>query len=110
MGAASIAVAGSVGFTTLRVHQRPRVAILSTGDEVVDIASEPGPSQIRNSNSYSVAAQVAEAGGEPVQLPIAPDEAGQLRHLVAEGLAADLLLLTGGVSMGKYDLVEEVLA
>jgi molybdopterin molybdotransferase len=109
MDATSIAVAASVGFTTLRVHQRPRVAILSTGDEIVDIAAEPGPSQIRNSNSYSVAAQVAEAGGEPVQLPIAPDEPEQLRHLVAEGLTADLLLLTGGVSAGKYDLVEQVL-
>jgi molybdopterin molybdotransferase len=92
------------------VHQRPRVAILSTGDELVDIAVEPGPSQIRNSNSYSVAAQVAEAGGEPVQLPIAPDEPEQLRRLIGEGLNAGMLLITGGVSMGQYDLVEQVLS
>jgi molybdopterin molybdotransferase len=86
------------------------VAILSTGDELVDVAAEPGPNQIRNSNSYSLAAQVQQAGGDPVVLPVAPDEPRQLRKLMQEGLATDLLLLSGGVSMGKYDLVEPVLA
>ena len=106
---AAIAVAGSCGAHRMRVFRRPRVAILSTGDELVDVAAEPGRNQIRNSNSYSLAAQVQQGGGEPVVLPIAPDEPKQLRKLMQEGLAADLLLLSGGVSMGKYDLVEQVL-
>jgi molybdopterin molybdotransferase len=104
-----IALAAAVGHRELRVWARPRVAILSTGDEVVDIAAEPGPNQIRNSNSYSLAAQIAAAGGVPVQLPIAPDELEPLRRLIQQGLASDLLLITGGVSVGKYDLVEQVL-
>jgi molybdopterin molybdotransferase len=104
-----IAIAASVGKSRVRVFQRPRVAVLSTGDEVVAIDATPGPSQIRNSNSYSLAAQVEEAGGEAVRLAIAPDEPGRLRALIEEGLSCDLLLLTGGVSMGKYDLVEQVL-
>ncbi len=107
---AAIAVAGSCGYHELTVHKRPQVAILSTGDELVDIAAQPGPNQIRNSNSYSLAAQVQAAGGQPLVLPIAPDELERLRRLVEEGLATDLLLLSGGVSMGKYDLVEQVLA
>lgn len=106
---AAIAIAGGCGRHEMSVFERPQVAILSTGDELVDVAAEPGPNQIRNSNSYSLAAQVQNAGGEPVVLPIAPDEPKQLRKLVQEGLAADLLLLSGGVSMGKYDLVEQVL-
>jgi molybdopterin molybdotransferase len=106
---AAVAVAGSCGRHQLLVYRRPQVAILSTGDELVDIAAEPAANQIRNSNSYSLAAQVHRAGGIPVVLPIAPDEPLQLRRLVQEGLAKDLLLLSGGVSMGKYDLVEPVL-
>jgi len=86
------------------------VGILSTGDELVDVEAHPGPEQIRNSNSYSLAAQVEAAGAEALRLPIAPDVPVVLRHLIEEGLALDLLLLTGGVSMGKYDLVEQVLA
>jgi molybdopterin molybdotransferase len=104
-----IALAAAVGKTQLSVFKRPSVAILSTGDEIVEIENAPGPSQIRNSNSYSLAAQVIAAGGEPVQLPIAPDERSRLQTLVKEGLNYDLLLLSGGVSMGKYDLVEDVL-
>jgi molybdopterin molybdotransferase len=110
MSYASIAVAASVGKTHVEVFVRPRVAIISTGDEVVEISAQPGPHQIRNSNSYSLAAQVTEAGGEPLILPIARDEPDHLRRLVREGLAADLLVLTGGVSAGKYDLVEQVLS
>lgn len=107
---AGIAVAGSCGRHELRVFRRPQVAILSTGDELVDVAAVPRANQIRNSNSYSLAAQVQQSGGNPVVLPIAPDEPRQLRKLMQEGLATDLLLLSGGVSMGKYDLVEQVLA
>lgn len=107
---AAIAVAASVGKSHLLVYSRPRVAVLSTGDEIVDIDVPPGPNQIRNSNSYSLAAQIQAAGGEPVLLPIAPDEPKRLRELIGDGLEADLLLLTGGVSMGKYDLVEQALS
>jgi molybdopterin molybdotransferase len=107
---AAIAVAASVGKSRLLVYSKPKVAILSTGDEVVDIDVPPSATQIRNSNSYSLAAQVAAAGGEPILLPIAPDEPKRLRELIADGLESDLLLLAGGVSMGKYDLVEQVLA
>jgi len=102
-------MAAAAGSASLQAFRKPRVAILSTGDELVDVAEKPGPSQIRNSNSYSLAALVAANGGEPVQLPIAPDEEGKLTELVREGLKADLLLLSGGVSMGKFDLVEKVL-
>ena len=106
---AAIAIAASVGKSRVQVFRKPRVAVLSTGDEVVEIDAMPGAAQIRNSNSYSLAAQVQNAGGEPVRLAIAPDERGRLRALIEEGLGCDLLLLTGGVSMGKYDLVEQVL-
>ena len=107
---AIIAVAAALGRPEIAVYRRPRVAILATGDEVVDINLQPGPNEIRNSNSYSLAAQVQAAGGEPMILPIARDEADDLALLVRKGLDADLLLITGGVSMGRYDLVEQVLA
>jgi molybdopterin molybdotransferase len=107
---AGIALAASVGRIRLQVFKRPRVAVLTTGDEIVDVAAVPGPTQIRNSNSYSLAAQIRRAGGEPLLLPIAPDELQGLRRLIEEGLKADLLLMTGGVSMGRYDLVEQALA
>jgi molybdopterin molybdotransferase len=109
LDAAGVAVAASVGKASLLVHALPRVAILATGDEIVDVAAAPGPNQIRNSNSYSLAAQARAAGGLPVLLPIAPDEPQQLRRLIEQGLESGLLLLAGGVSMGKYDLVEQVL-
>jgi molybdopterin molybdotransferase len=107
---AAIALAASVGKSQLQVYKRPRVAVLTTGDEIVDVDVTPGPTQIRNSNSYSLAAQIRQAGGEPVLLPVAPDELQGLRRLIEEGLKSDLLLLTGGVSMGRYDLVEQALA
>jgi len=106
----TIALAASAGKSRLQVFTRPHVAVLTTGDEIVDIDAAPGPSQIRNSNSYSLAAQIQQAGGDPVLLPIAPDEPRRLRELIEQGLKSDLLLMTGGVSMGRYDLVEQVLA
>jgi len=106
---AAIALAASVGKSRVSVYKRPHVAILTTGDEIVGIDANPGSTQIRNSNSYSLAVQVRRAGGEPILLPIAPDEPRQLRSLIEEGLKSDLLLITGGVSMGRYDLVEQVL-
>lgn len=106
---AAIAVAASVGRSRLLVYSKPRVAVLATGDELVDIDVPLASNQIRNSNTYSLAAQIQAAGGEPLLLPIAPDETERLRELIVDGFEADLLLLTGGVSMGKYDLVEQVL-
>jgi molybdopterin molybdotransferase len=110
LDAASLALAASSGSSLLLVHQKPQVAVLTTGDEIVDVDATPGPTQIRNSNSYSLALQIRNAGGEPVLLPIAPDEPHRLRALIEEGLNSDLLLMTGGVSMGRYDLVEQVLS
>ena len=104
-----IALAASVGKSNLSVYARPRVAILPTGDEIVPIDAAPAANQIRNSNSFSLAAQVATSGGEPVQLPIAPDDRARLRELVAQALESDLILLSGGVSAGEYDLVEDAL-
>ncbi|HVA72623.1 MAG TPA: gephyrin-like molybdotransferase Glp [Candidatus Limnocylindrales bacterium] len=109
MGYAEIAVAAQVGRAELRVYRKPRVAILSTGDEVVAADATPGPLEIRNSNGASLAAQAKLAGAEPVLLGNAPDRAEELRKMIARGLEEDALVLSGGVSMGKYDLVEEVL-
>jgi molybdopterin molybdotransferase len=106
---AAIALAATAGQSQVRVYIRPQVAVLTTGDEIVSIDAIPGPTQIRNSNSYSLAAQIRNAGGEPVLLSIAPDEPLKLRALIEEGLKSDLLLMTGGVSLGRYDLVEQVL-
>ena len=94
---------------TVEVCRKPAVAILSTGDEVVELDAAPEPFQIRNSNAYSLAMQVRRQGGDPRILPIAPDRLDRTTELVEEGLRADLLLLSGGVSMGKYDFVEQAL-
>lgn len=106
----TVAIAAAIGRAEIAAYRRPRVAILATGDEVVDINLPPGPNEIRNSNSYSLAAQVYAAGGEPQILPVAPDSPDELALLLRKGFEADLLLITGGVSAGKYDLVEQVLA
>lgn len=110
MGYAEVAMAAAVGKQAVTVYRKPRVAILPTGDEVVELGVSPGPFQIRNSNSYSLQAQVAAAHCVPAALGIAPDREGPLRKMIEEGLQADLLVLSGGVSMGKFDLVEKVLA
>jgi molybdopterin molybdotransferase len=107
---AAIALAASVGKSRLQVFDRPRIAVLATGDEIVEVDSAIGSTQIRNSNTYSLAVQIQQAGAEPVLLPIAPDEPRKLRQLIEQGLQSDLLVMTGGVSMGRYDLVEQVLA
>jgi len=109
LGFAELALAAQVGATQLQCAKRPRVAILSTGDEVVLVEEQPGAFQIRNSNSVSIAAQVRIAGGEPVVLGNAADRVEDLGEKIARGLKEDALVLTGGVSMGKYDLVEGVL-
>jgi molybdopterin molybdotransferase len=107
---AAIALLAATGHAAVDVYRKPRVAILPTGDEIVDVDQTPLPHQIRNSNAWSLAAQVARAGGEPNVLPVAPDDQEKTRQLIEEGLDADLLLLSGGVSAGKYDVVEPALA
>jgi molybdopterin molybdotransferase len=109
LGYAELALAAQVGAVNLQCAQRPRVAILSTGDEVVLIDETPGEFQIRNSNSVSLAAQVRIAGGEPVVLGNAADRIEDLGEKIERGLKEDALVLSGGVSMGKYDLVESAL-
>lgn len=106
---AELAIAAQVGRSRLLVAKKPRVAILSTGDEVIAVNRPPKKFQIRNSNSVSLAAQVASAGGEPVMLGNVPDNLDDLRARITEALNADIVALTGGVSVGKYDLVEQVL-
>ncbi|MEO8658423.1 MAG: gephyrin-like molybdotransferase Glp [Bryobacteraceae bacterium] len=110
IGFSEIALLATVGLANVPVYRRPEVAILATGDEIVPVEAQPEPHQIRNSNGWSLAAQVRRAGGIPRLLPVARDEHDHTRKLVEEGLTADLLLLSGGVSAGKYDIVEGVLA
>ena len=105
-----IALLAAVGGARVKVYRRPVVAIVATGDEIVEIDEIPEDFQIRNSNAWSLAAQVARAGGTPEVLAVARDTMEYTREMVARGLAADLLLLSGGVSAGKYDVVKEVLA
>jgi molybdopterin molybdotransferase len=109
IGCAEISMAATVGRSTLRVYARPHVAILATGDELVDINAVPEPWQIRNSNSYSLAAQILSCGAVPHVLPVARDNHDATRELVEQGLEHDLLLVSGGVSAGKYDVVENIL-
>jgi molybdopterin molybdotransferase len=109
MGAAQIALAAACGCDPLNVFARPLVAILTTGDEVVPVEATPGTGQIRNSNGPMLAAMVAAAGGEPWLLPTAADEAHALDDALSKAAEADLLVITGGVSAGKFDLVEPAL-
>ncbi|HLI04143.1 MAG TPA: gephyrin-like molybdotransferase Glp [Terracidiphilus sp.] len=108
--AGQIALAAACGYAELCVFARPRVAILATGDELVPVEAKPGPGQIRNSNGPMLAAMVEAAGGDPWLLPAAADSAGALDAAIAEARTADLVLITGGVSAGKFDLVEPALA
>jgi len=110
MGYAEMALAAQAGATRLEIFAKPQLAILSTGDEVVDARSAPGPLQVRNSNGISLEILARTGGAETIQLGNAPDEKGALRAAIERGLEADILVLSGGVSMGKYDLVEQVLA
>jgi molybdopterin molybdotransferase len=109
LGYSELALAAQVGAVELQCAKKPRVAILSTGDEVVPVEQTPGPFEIRNSNSVSLAAQVRLAGGESVLLGNAADRVEDLRGKIERGLKEDVLVLSGGVSMGKYDLVETAL-
>ncbi len=109
LDASHVASLAMTGHTTVQVVPRPSVAILPTGDEIVDVNEKPAAHQVRNSNSYMLAALVRAAGGNASILPIARDTKDALRPLLEQGLQYDMLLVTGGVSAGKYDLVKPAL-
>ncbi|MGH9344082.1 MAG: molybdopterin molybdotransferase MoeA [Terriglobia bacterium] len=109
IGPGAIGLLASIGAAQVRVFKQPEVAILPTGDELVPVEAAPRWFEIRNSNSASLAAQVSLAGGRARPLPIAPDNEEHIKRRILDGLSSDLLLLSGGVSAGKYDLVEKIL-
>jgi molybdopterin molybdotransferase len=106
---AVVAVLAAVGKGIVRVGARPQVAVLVTGDELVDVAEAPTGAQIRNSNGFSALAQAEQAGATARSLGVVPDDRAQIAARVRDGLSSDVLVLSGGVSAGVYDLVEEVL-
>ena len=110
IGAAEVGLLATLGYSQVRVHRRPRVAILSTGNELADLGMEPGPGQIPNTNTYSLMAQVVEAGADPVNLGVAPDQLEAITERVRWGFAsADVLVSSAGVSVGELDLVRAAL-
>jgi molybdopterin molybdotransferase len=109
LGPADLGVLASVGRATVLVRRRPQVAILSTGTELVEVDEVPGPGQVVNSNAYTLAAAVREAGGEAVVLPIVRDRPDDIRARLAEAVRADVVLSSGGVSVGELDFVKEAL-
>lgn len=109
LGPQHVGALGELGRETVRVIRRARVAIVATGDELVAVGEEPGPGQIRNSNEAMLSAQIARMGAIPVPLGIARDNAEELAAKITEGLRADVLMLSGGVSAGLLDLVPRTL-
>jgi molybdopterin molybdotransferase len=109
IGAAEIALAAACGRPVLTVRRKVRAAVVATGDELVELDETPVPQQIRNSNSYAIAAMVEAAGAEAVRLPITPDRREAVAASLEQARSSDLIVLSGGVSMGEYDLVEEML-
>ena len=110
IGAAEVGLLATLGYSQVRVYRRPRVAILSTGNELADLGTQPGPAQIPNTNTYSLMAQVIEAGADPVNLGVAPDQLEAIAERVRWGFAsADVLVSSAGVSVGELDLVREAL-
>ena len=109
IGSAEVGLLASVGRSHVQVYQQPRVAILATGNELADLGEALSPNKILNSNGYAVAAQVIEAGGVPVLLGVAKDTREELSDRLTQGLSADLILISGGVSVGAYDFVKDVL-
>ena len=110
LGPAEIGLAAALGVPRLHLHRRPRVALLSTGDELVEVGEAPGPGQIPDSNRWALLAALREAGAEVRLLGIAPDSAEDLRTLVTTALGeADALVTSGGVSVGTHDLVKPLL-
>ncbi len=109
IGSGELGVLASQDIATVRVFRRPRVAILCTGDELREIGERAWPGSIVNSNAYSLAAQVLEAGGEPLVMPSVRDRREDVAAAITEGLQADVLVLSGGVSVGDYDVVRAAL-
>lgn len=109
IGPAEIGLLATLGHSPVLVHRRPRVAILSTGNELAEFGSEPGPGQIPNTNTYTLMAQVTAAGGEPIDLGVAPDDLEAIAERLRWGMDADVLLSSAGVSVGELDLVREAL-
>ena len=109
LSARDIGLAAAMDRPWLQVHRRPRVALLATGDEVVLPGDPRGPNQIVSSNGFSLAAFVQACGGQPIHLGIAPDDSAALKTLVEGARGADLLVTTGGVSVGEHDLIREAL-
>jgi molybdopterin molybdotransferase len=109
LGVTEIAAAATCGRAELPVFLRPRVPILGTGDELVDVRETPLAHQIRNSNSYSLAEQVRRAGGAPEISPVVRDDQAATERAIQKASDCGLVLLTGGVSMGKFDFVEKAL-
>lgn len=105
---AEISMITSLGRTTVIVIRSPQVAIISTGDELLDAGSIPRPGQVLNSNSYGIAAQAMESGAHPVMLGIARDDRESTKRMITDGLVADLIITTGGVSVGDRDLVTAI--
>jgi molybdopterin molybdotransferase len=109
LGPAHIGMLAALGKASVSVYQKPRVAIISTGDELVDIKTDPAPGKIVNSNSYSLAAQVLECGAIPIILGIVKDKKSNLQKKFKTALHADLIISTGGVSVGDFDFVKNVM-
>ncbi|PYM80266.1 MAG: molybdopterin molybdenumtransferase MoeA [Candidatus Rokuibacteriota bacterium] len=109
IGAAEIGLLATLGRTQVTVGRRPRVAVLSTGNELADLGTEPTPAQIPNSNTYSLMAQVMEIGGLPLNLGVVPDRLDAIAERIARGAEADVLVSSAGVSVGELDLVREAL-
>jgi molybdopterin molybdotransferase len=107
--AAEIGLLATLGHGQVRVYRRPRVAILSTGNELADLGTEPGPGQIPNTNTYSLMAQVLEAGAVPLNLGVAPDRLEAIEERIRGARDADVLVSSAGVSVGDMDLVREAL-
>ncbi len=110
LGPAEIALLASLGVSPVHVRRRPRVAILATGDELAPLGQPLRPGQIYNSNTPYLIAAVTRAGAEPVALGIAPDRAEELRAMLTQAQGYDLILTSGGVSVGDYDLVKQILS
>ncbi len=107
--AAQVGVLASLGRTSVTLYRTPKVAFLATGDELVEVGQPLEPGKIRNSNSYTLSGLLEELGAEAIDLGIARDDRTELKEKLLEGLHADALLTSGGVSVGKHDLVQNVM-
>src|SRR5256712_3104414 len=109
IGPAEIGILATLGHPQVSVGRQPRVAVLSTGNELADLGTEPTPAQIPNANTYSLMAQIAEAGGLALNLGVVPDRLDAIAERIARGAQADVLVTSAGVSVGELDLVREAL-